>query len=151
MIKAIPTTYAGTRFRSRLEARWAAFFDLAGLEWEYEPCDMDGWCPDFALMVNGAAVYAEVKPVALIKRDFPECLKLPDDPAFGKAKRHWKKVWVLLLGSMPQTRSDFFGIGTLYDPPKGQSGWLDVCRQLGFENERALWRQAGNIVQWAPA
>ena len=29
-IKAIPTTYAGVRFRSRLEARWAAFFDLCG-------------------------------------------------------------------------------------------------------------------------
>ena len=26
----IPTTYANTNFRSRLEARWAALFDLAG-------------------------------------------------------------------------------------------------------------------------
>lgn len=30
----IPTTYQHTLFRSRLEARWAAFFDLVG--WRFE-------------------------------------------------------------------------------------------------------------------
>ena len=37
MIKAIETEYKGYRFRSRLEARWAVFFDEAGIKWEYEP------------------------------------------------------------------------------------------------------------------
>ncbi|MCA1784046.1 MAG: hypothetical protein ABR616_18015 [Dermatophilaceae bacterium] len=37
MIKAIETRYAGCRFRSRLEARWAVFFDRVGIAWEYEP------------------------------------------------------------------------------------------------------------------
>lgn len=46
-IAAIPTKYAGVQFRSRLEARWAAFFDLLGWEWEYEPIDLDGYVPDF--------------------------------------------------------------------------------------------------------
>lgn len=36
-IKAIETTYAGCRFRSRLEARWAVLFDRLGIPWEYEP------------------------------------------------------------------------------------------------------------------
>ena len=36
MIKAIPTKYSGITFRSRLEARWAVFFDALGIEWEYE-------------------------------------------------------------------------------------------------------------------
>lgn len=36
-IKAIETRYAGCRFRSRLEARWAVFFDRLGITWEYEP------------------------------------------------------------------------------------------------------------------
>jgi hypothetical protein len=36
-IKAIETRYAGCRFRSRLEARWAVFFDSLGISWEYEP------------------------------------------------------------------------------------------------------------------
>ena len=36
-IKAIETYYKGYRFRSRLEARWAVFFDAAGIKYEYEP------------------------------------------------------------------------------------------------------------------
>lgn len=36
-IKAIETRYAGCHFRSRLEARWAVFFDTLGIRWEYEP------------------------------------------------------------------------------------------------------------------
>lgn len=32
----IPTTYAGVKFRSRQEARWAVFFDALQLEWYYE-------------------------------------------------------------------------------------------------------------------
>lgn len=36
-MKAIETRYAGCHFRSRIEARWAVFFDALGLPWEYEP------------------------------------------------------------------------------------------------------------------
>lgn len=36
-MKAIETMYAGTLFRSRLEARWAVFFDELNIEWQYEP------------------------------------------------------------------------------------------------------------------
>ncbi len=35
-IAAIPTTYKGIQFRSRLEARWAICFDVLGIEWHYE-------------------------------------------------------------------------------------------------------------------
>lgn len=62
-IKAIPTAYAGVNFRSRLEARWAAFFDLCGWEWDYEPFDLDGWAPDFLLRGKVPAL-VEVKPVS---------------------------------------------------------------------------------------
>ena len=43
-LKAIDTPYQGHLFRSRLEARWAVFFDALGLEWEYESegYDLDG-------------------------------------------------------------------------------------------------------------
>ena len=37
MIDAIETLYAGCRFRSRLEARWAVAFNALGIEWMYEP------------------------------------------------------------------------------------------------------------------
>jgi hypothetical protein len=54
MIKAIETRYKGYRFRSRLEARWAVFFDALDIHWEYEPEGFDlgkaGWyLPDFWL------------------------------------------------------------------------------------------------------
>lgn len=51
--KPIETVYAGCRFRSRLEARWAVFFDRLGIEWEYEPQGFEGdygrYLPDFRL------------------------------------------------------------------------------------------------------
>ena len=53
-IKPIETVYNGYRFRSRLEARWAVFFDAAGIEYYYEPEGVrlsDGtlYLPDFYL------------------------------------------------------------------------------------------------------
>lgn len=35
-IKAIETRYDGHRFRSRLEARWACFYNALGIRYEYE-------------------------------------------------------------------------------------------------------------------
>lgn len=63
-IKAIETVYDGYRFRSRLEARWAVFFNAAGIKYVYEPqgfVGFDGskYLPDFYLPDEG--VYAEVK------------------------------------------------------------------------------------------
>lgn len=50
-MKAIETTYRGYRFRSRLEARWAVFFDTLRVKWEYEKegYDLEGmyYLPDF--------------------------------------------------------------------------------------------------------
>ena len=53
-IKPIETMYAGIKFRSRLEARWAVFFDSLRLAWEYEPEGFDLgdgvlYLPDFWL------------------------------------------------------------------------------------------------------
>lgn len=53
MIKAIETRYAGCRFRSRLEARWAVLFDHMRIEWQYEPQGFElpsgPYLPDFYL------------------------------------------------------------------------------------------------------
>lgn len=64
-INPIQTEYNGYLFRSRLEARWAVFFDAAGIEYQYEPEGFIGcydnayYLPDFYLPQFG--VYAEVK------------------------------------------------------------------------------------------
>ena len=63
-MKAIETVYKGYRFRSRLEARWAVFFDALDIAWTYEPegFDLDGewYLPDFWL--PGFDLFVEIKP-----------------------------------------------------------------------------------------
>lgn len=66
-IRVLPTVYAGKRFRSRLEAKWAFFFDQLRITWEYEPDGFqlqDGtrYLPDFYLPKFSRGVYVEIKP-----------------------------------------------------------------------------------------
>lgn len=64
-IAAIPTVYNGRRYRSRLEAKWAAFFEILKWHYEYEPYDLGVWSPDFLIHddVPGACkILTEVKP-----------------------------------------------------------------------------------------
>lgn len=71
---AIPTAYRGIQFRSRLEAKWASFFDILGWNWEYEPFDCKGWIPDF--MIKGAQnVLVEVKPITELSADLVDELE----------------------------------------------------------------------------
>lgn len=63
-IKAIETQYKGYRFRSRLEARWAVFFDALGVEWVYEVegFELDNgtrYLPDFWIKKPGC--WIEIK------------------------------------------------------------------------------------------
>ena len=65
-MKSIETVHAGVTFRSRLEARWAVFFDALGVGWEYEPegysLPSGNYLPDFRLQLADT-VWFEVKPV----------------------------------------------------------------------------------------
>lgn len=65
-IQAIPQVYKGIQFRSRLEARWAIFFDHLGIAWHYEFEGYQlpsGWyVPDFWLPDVGPGTFVEVKP-----------------------------------------------------------------------------------------
>lgn len=98
-LKAIPTNYANCNFRSRLEARWAVFFDELGLEWIYEPqgyafrglrylCDF--YLPTLELWV-------EVKGMAPTPADRLKCKRMAE----GSEKR-----LALLVGSIPEDSSD---------------------------------------------
>jgi len=67
MLKAIETSYKGYRFRSRLEARWALFFDTVRIPWVYEPEGYElpsgrGYLPDFCLPSIGNTL-VDVKPL----------------------------------------------------------------------------------------
>lgn len=72
MIKAIQTRYAGYLFRSRLEARWAVFFDALKLDWQYEPEGFDlpsgqKYLPDFKIKskFHETLLWVEVKPLGI--------------------------------------------------------------------------------------
>lgn len=70
-MQAIETTYNGVTFRSRLEARWALFFDRLGIEWLYENEGYetphgryvpDFWLPKVRMRSGKRGVLFEVKP-----------------------------------------------------------------------------------------
>ncbi|WP_068922165.1 hypothetical protein [Planobispora rosea] len=113
-IKPIETHYAGCRFRSRLEARWAVFFDRIGARWQYEPqgFTIDGrtYLPDFLLPDCGT--WVEVKG----------CEEDLDHGLMLSAAEHLPKQIgrgepgpnLLILGAIPEP-SD-----------KGDWGWLGI-------------------------
>ncbi len=103
-MKSIETRWKGYRFRSRLEARWAIFFESMDIEFQYEVDGFrlsDGACyiPDFYL--PKLHQWAEVKPdqpsgeeiskaVSLVRDSGKELLWLVGPPDF----RHYDGIWV---------------------------------------------------------
>lgn len=128
-MKAIETKYKGYRFRSRLEARWAVFFDALGLQWEYEPEGFDlgdaGWyLPDFRVRgtdTNGDKMdyWFEVKPA---------CVQIPKSAqkkldAFGSAIHQEYAGGFILLDGIPE-----------YNRP-----YKSLDPRSGFCDEFLLW------------
>lgn len=157
-IKAIPTVYEGVRFRSRLEARWAALFDFRGFAWDYEPIDFDGWAPDFKLVIKGQELFVEVKPINMASifhdSEMDNLQSSARNRYFGKALNHRQKVWVMLLGLAPPGGNDPC-IGLLCDHPAGRGHswlWSEVYETLAGAGEEhstlEVWRRAGTRVQW---
>jgi hypothetical protein len=105
-IKPIETIYDGYKFRSRLEARWAVFFNAANIEYRYEPEGFVGiggepYLPDFYLPKFG--VYAEVKGT---EEDLYKCsVKIGECIDFGASDISEKGL--LLLGNIPYKADSF--------------------------------------------
>jgi hypothetical protein len=100
-MQAIETHYKGYRFRSRLEARWAVFFDKCHMLWDYEPEGYDlgdaGWyLPDFWVPIRfheheGAGYWVEIKGQ-----------KTPTENEFNKARElalHTGHNTIILCGN----------------------------------------------------
>ena len=158
-IKAIETEYNGYRFRSRLEARWAVFFDAAGIRYEYEPegFDMDGeyYLPDFWLPDIDDGIYVEVKG-------------LMDESDYEKVDKFWHngKHPLLVVGGLPtQSELERYDIyeyvgkyehcfeigGPFQDGGGGCWDWpylfcvCPACGKVGVEFDGRGWRVCGNI------
>ena len=99
-IKAIETHYRGHRFRSRLEARWAVFFERMRTPWLYEQegFDLDGlwYLPDFLLPEWG--VFVEIKPGVPDSAEFEKAIRLADasdTPVFVFAGRPYPNQFLV--------------------------------------------------------
>jgi hypothetical protein len=105
-IAAIETSYKGYRFRSRLEARWAVFFDALGIAWEYEKEGYDlgehGWyLPDFWLPEIAGGVWVE------IKGDTPSPTEISKAEALCLGTRRGVYICVGIGGDYGICREDF--------------------------------------------
>ncbi|MEU1710101.1 hypothetical protein ABZ478_32835 [Streptomyces sp. NPDC005706] len=110
-VRPIETGYAGHRFRSRLEARWAVFFDNLDIVWEYEPQgyavgpegDRQPYLPDFWLPkeklwveVKGAEEQLDVE--LLVRATIPH-FGLPNPAGPCWISEHQARL--LILGPVP--------------------------------------------------
>jgi len=144
-LQPLETLYQGVRFRSRLEARWAVFYDNIGMPWVYEPEGYmlkDGLCylPDFYLPKLKA--FIEIKPEEPSKKEYDKCTLL--------AELTRKKVY-LFFGPIPYGRegsyeycclsSEFSNSAYCFLP--GERGgdyahaWCQcpVCKRIGIQYE----------------
>ena len=131
MIQPIETHYAGCRFRSRLEARWAVYFDCLGIAWEYESegyaLDEETWyLPDYLLPELRA--YGEVKPPG---GDFQLALRL------ARAVQ----VPVLLLEGTPDWK--LYHVAYPEDTPQETALTLDAVDLGMCAYKNRLWWEWG--------
>jgi hypothetical protein len=108
---AVETAWNGYRFRSRLEARWAVFFDSLGIDFQYEPEGFQlpngqWYLPDFLL--PHTQTWAEVKPLPLTPDEYWKC----EQVALGTGRE------ILLLVGPPDFK-DYSAIQkvAIEDPP----------------------------------
>jgi hypothetical protein len=131
-MKAIPTIYNGQLFRSRLEAKWACFFDMVGWQWEYEPMDLDGWIPDF--LINGATkVLCDVKPTQIF---MPEIAQKMERAVAGSGFAGE----LMLIAMAPFTDENLVGWSI---------GWL--WQEIGPDEEVLGGLDGGPWGDWGPA
>lgn len=91
---AITTKYDGIEYRSRLEARWAAFMKNIGWDVVYEPFDGDGYIPDF-LVQGDQPMLIEVKP-AVTQKEYEAAVP----KAESGLSAHWRHD-ILIVGASP--------------------------------------------------
>lgn len=178
-IKAHPTMYKGVQYRSRLEARWAAFFDLIGWKHEYEPIDLQGWSPDFRVEFECGhsecpkthVLLVEVKPYFRIEQfaghpcmDYPYGFNdsmvphIPlrsdsSDEEWATYNERRRKAVEQFRIEIPADASAAFGANpevTYWQMSHGSGGGVTSLIDWIPRGYSELWRKAGNTVQWRP-
>jgi hypothetical protein len=160
---AIPTLYNGVKFRSRLEARYAAFFDELDWRWKYEALELDSYLPDFLILFEKRPLLFEVKGFDEELRAAQ--LKIEMSGWDGDSLIACGDVDGQTIGHVniahPELRTweeadVFFCINCgRVAVAAGGGSWR--CRHCGareghvgsYDPEEA-WNKAGNRVQWSP-
>jgi hypothetical protein len=93
-----PTVFQGQTYKSRLEARWAAYFTFAEIPFVYEPLGPNT-APDFSFLSDGQLFYLEVKGA------FPSESYLEELKAFTQSD----------LCLKPQAAFLLLGVGGFFD------------------------------------
>lgn len=139
MAYGIPTTYDGVNYRSRLEARRAAFFRQIGWRFTYEPFDTDGYIPDF-LIHGDSPLLVEVKP-AVTAQDYRDVVP--------KLEAALEGCWdhdVLIVGVTPIPDISFDDVSPYGGAwPQYASAGLLGERYDHREQEEEEWFQANGL------
>ena len=151
-IGAIQTKYAGHLFRSRLEARWAVFFDVLGIPWKYEHegYEVGGhkYLPDFYLPKSND--WCEVKgDKDGFRNDFNKMSSIlgPNSPLPGFVDGDSS---LILLSDIPLVE----GFATVFHPalfrPKGTGktarGWSSFISTKNGESNIQMCLSDGNLI-----
>jgi hypothetical protein len=137
-IKAVPLAYKGIKFRSSLEADWAATFDDLGIFWQYEPLTIQlpsgqMYLPDFYL--PHLHTWAEVKGPHWERLDKALELRksLNDD-----APWLWRVIRVVILEAAGP------GDALSWQAPDERQLWLTDCAECGLwgwvQDDFKCWR-----------
>jgi hypothetical protein len=125
-VKAIKTKYKGIKFRSRLEAKWAALFDVMNIDWQYEPQGYEtsagSYLPDFYIETD------------ILRRD--ELLADGIDGIYIP-----EGIWVEIKGNKPTSEE----MRKLIDVCKGTNrvgyifaGWIGNCHSYKVDRDGQL-------------
>ncbi len=179
-MKSYPTNYRGIEFRSRTEARWAATFDGLGWTWIYEPCDFDGWIPDFQLEFQHAPLIVEVKPALSAAELLQYTAKIEASGCPYEVLLIGATWWYGDVMDSPEigllSRASTSGTSrpgrvwqgaALIDCDNDHIGLLSTegayrCRRCGFSRDEhewhpvlastweAIWNDGQNLTKWVP-
>ncbi len=148
---AIPTTYKGIEFRSRLEARVACFLDAYNLVWDFEPIDLKRYIPDFLVEFPHGITLVECKPAVRALEFKPACRKITRSGWTGPA---------IVIGSQlalaPDDRADLTMFGSTHAEDGcwtrvGRDRWpADWGDEYPFVGAFDNWVAAGNTTRWDP-
>ncbi|MGH3626303.1 MAG: hypothetical protein ACRDRL_02490 [Sciscionella sp.] len=117
-MSAIPTFYDRIEYRSRLEARWAAFFDQLGWQYIYEPFDADHYIPDFIIHGDGPLL-VEIKPV--VTPEEYELVATEIDGRLGDDDGAWLNG-VVVFGISPLPYAGYY-LDSRVASISGEAGW----------------------------